>query len=354
MFMANPLVDHSLGFQTNGTERMRIHSAGGVSIGSTSSPGAGNLLVNGGTITTGSTTALSLATSGGTQFQINNVASAVNRIYVLGAATGNSPQLQVTGSDSNIGLIIGTAGSGAIRLQTDGGTDQVRITNTASAVNYLTLTGSSTTNPTEIKNTGTDAAIGMYITSKGSASIQLHTGGTSSAYSGVAQVVIGHTASANRYITLTGSNGANPTIGTSAGNLAISAGLEISKTAVTSPATTDGNVFSGTYTATLTNVTNIAASTAYTNGYMRVGNFVTVAGRVDIDPTAVGSITLDMTLPVASALTSSQQLGGTFSGTDGSNGSVYAEATGDTARFIGLLTDAGNRDYYFSFSYRVI
>ena len=43
------------------------------------------------------------------------------------------------------------------------------------------------------------------------------------------QVSFTHTASANRYLTLTGSNGGNPTIGASAGGVAISAPLVLSQ-----------------------------------------------------------------------------------------------------------------------------
>src|SRR5439155_66361 len=45
---------------------------------------------------------------------------------------------------------------------------------------------------------------------------------------------------------------------------------------------------SGTYTPTLTNSVNVAASTAYTCQYLRVGSVVTVSGQMDIDPTGAG------------------------------------------------------------------
>src|SRR3990167_10996405 len=75
------------------------------------------------------------------------------------------------------------------------------------------------------------------------------------------------------------------------------------------------NVLANTYTPTLTNVFNVAASTAYACQYMRVGNVVTVSGQVDIDPTAASTYTeLDISLPIASAFTATNQLGGV--GTD--------------------------------------
>jgi len=156
----------NINFVVNASERMRIDSSG-------------NLTVTGGTITTGSTTALSLATSGGTVAQFANVASQVNYWYLYGNATGNSPAIQVAGSDTNVDAAFSSKGTGALRFYTNAVTnEQVRIT---------------------------------------------------------------HTASANRYITLTGSNGGNPTIGTSAGSLAISTNTAVSGAGAFTGTTTIGN-----------------------------------------------------------------------------------------------------------------
>ena len=59
-------------------------------------------------------------------------------------------------------------------------------------------------------------------------------------------------------------------------------------------------VRSGTYTPTLTNVTNISASDAFVCQWLRVGNIVTVSGKVNIDQTTPGQIELGISLPVAS------------------------------------------------------
>lgn len=139
--------------------------------------------------------------------------------------------------------------------------------------------------------------------------------------------------------------------------LASGSGLSIGRTAVTSPAATDGNVFSGTYTPTLTNTTNIASSTAAACQYMRVGSVVTVSGTVTIDPTATGRIVMGFTLPIASNFSAANQCGGTFasSGTTTVNvGSVAADSTNDVATFDGVVADTASRVYAFSFTYRVI
>jgi hypothetical protein len=65
--------------------------------------------------------------------------------------------------------------------------------------------------------------------------------------------------------------------------------------------TTDQFIASGTYSPTLTIVANIASVSVNVAQWIRVGNCVTVAGRVDIDPTAASVATsLGISLPIAS------------------------------------------------------
>ena len=111
----------------------------------------------------------------------------------------------------------------------------------------------------------------------------------------------------------------------------------------------------GTYTPTLTNVANIAASTAYACQYIRVGNVVTVSGQVDIDPTAAATYTeLDISLPIASAFTATNQLGGV--GTDyvvpcG----VAADPANDRASlFFASSADVTNHSFWFTFTYQIL
>ncbi len=134
-------------------------------------------------------------------------------------------------------------------------------------------------------------------------------------------------------------------------------GFAVARTAVTSPAANDGNVYSGTYTPTVTNVANLDASTAFAAQYMRVGNIVTVSGRVDMDPTVAGLDTqLRMTLPVASALTAGRQLGGVaFCNAVASQGAaVLADATNDAATFQFVAVSATNVGFFFTFTYQVL
>ena len=54
--------------------------------------------------------------SGNEYIKFAKTASAVNEISITNSATGNSPDLSVTGSDTNIGLSITTKGTGLIKL----------------------------------------------------------------------------------------------------------------------------------------------------------------------------------------------------------------------------------------------
>lgn len=117
-------------------------------------------------------------------------------------------------------------------------------------------------------------------------------------------------------------------------------------------------VFSSTYTPTLNNTTNVNASTAYVIGYFRIGNSVTVFGKVDIDATAAASTAtlLGMSLPVTSNLAAEQDLAGTAA----SNASaavapirIIADATNDRASFVFLALTTNNDSYNFQFSYQV-
>jgi hypothetical protein len=116
---------------------------------------------------------------------------------------------------------------------------------------------------------------------------------------------------------------------------------------------------SGTYTPTLFNTTNVAASTANVTQYIRIGNIVWVAGNVDIDPTAAGpTITvMGMSLPIASNFSSAIQAGGTCNGYGFAGAETYAiiaDAANDRVTFTGAATTTANHSHSFIFMYQVI
>lgn len=141
--------------------------------------------------------------------------------------------------------------------------------------------------------------------------------------------------------------------------LDVTGGIQTSRTTVTSPATTDGNIYSGSYTPTLTNTTNITSSTASTLYYTRVGNVVAVFGRVNITATATGNTLLGISLPIASALTTNGQvagMGSLTSATVANNtfGRINADATNDRAQFQLNSTLTTDQTYAINFTYVVL
>lgn len=112
----------------------------------------------------------------------------------------------------------------------------------------------------------------------------------------------------------------------------------------------------GTYTPTLFNTTNVAASTAYSCQYLRVGSVVTVSGKVDIDPTATGFTVLGISLPVASNLANGNELGGTAAapGIAGQCAGILADSANDRAVLEWTAVDIANQSWAFQFMYRVI
>jgi hypothetical protein len=146
---------------------------------------------------------------------------------------------------------------------------------------------------------------------------------------------------------------------TDAFTMSVNGGISISRTDVTSPVSNDGNVFSGTYLPTLTNTTNIAASTRFDSQYMRVGNVVTVSGRLNIDPTTSGAACeLGISLPIASNFSATTQCGGVgaiqTTTTEVSTGGIAADVTNDRAQFRFVAGGTAARDYHFTFTYQVI
>jgi hypothetical protein len=123
--------------------------------------------------------------------------------------------------------------------------------------------------------------------------------------------------------------------------------------------TTNQYITSGTYTPTLTNTTNVAASTAHVGQWIRVGNVVTVSGRVDVDATAAGALTtLGMSFPIASAITLATQAAGSAAN-DGvlsavRTAAIFGDATNDRATFQ-LLTDTlANETYFYHYTYVIV
>ena len=115
---------------------------------------------------------------------------------------------------------------------------------------------------------------------------------------------------------------------------------------------------SGTYTPTLTNGTNVAASTAYESQFIRVGAIVCVSGKVDVDPTSGTTTTiLGVSLPFASNLGGQEDVAGTCGQhlvTSASAGSVRADTTNNRADLLMHPLSDVNAAWSFIFQYQII
>jgi hypothetical protein len=116
-----------------------------------------------GLIQTSGTGGISLQTSNGaqTQFKATHTASAVNYVQVTGGVTGNDPIISAQGSDANVRLLLRSKGSLGIRLQ-DATGNTAFATATGGGANYLSATGSATTVAPALSAQGdTDVSIAL-------------------------------------------------------------------------------------------------------------------------------------------------------------------------------------------------
>lgn len=215
---------------TGGTSALAAITGTTLVLGTTISAGAAGFLVD----ATGNVTALSLTggsgalaiaaattgtvsignVTGGVQFKVSNTASAVDFVNVTGGAAGTPGTVTVSalGTDTNINLALASKGTGGIPVSTGGG-EQLQVNNTATAVDFVTVTGGAAGTPgvVTVGASGTDTNIAMAITPKGTGSVQLTTGGGE-------QFEVDNTASAVDFVTITGSAAGTPgavAIGTS-------------------------------------------------------------------------------------------------------------------------------------------
>jgi hypothetical protein len=146
------------------------------------------------------------AAPGAESLRVTPVASAVNYLNVVGRVTGQSPYVQSAGSDTNVGMEFFTKGTGSYLFYTNNGSPQFVVSHTASAVNYLQVTGGATGGLPTISALGSDADIGLILTAKGNGVnyIKSTIGTFFQGVAGANQFAVAHTASAVNYLQVTG------------------------------------------------------------------------------------------------------------------------------------------------------
>jgi len=112
------------------------------------------------------------------QLRVSHTASAVNYVQVTGAATGAYPVITAQGSDSNITMGISSKGTNTVSFYTNNNSArQFAVTHTASPANYATATGAATGASPTFSVAGTDTNIDLIVSSKGSGSFKINNAG---------------------------------------------------------------------------------------------------------------------------------------------------------------------------------
>jgi len=112
------------------------------------------------------------------QMQVSNTASAVNYVQVTGGATTVRPRIDFTGSDGNVGGAFVAKGSGAFLFASDANASTIQffISRTGSATNYLQVTGGATGSAPVLSAQGSsDTDVDITFTPKGAGVIKFGT-----------------------------------------------------------------------------------------------------------------------------------------------------------------------------------
>lgn len=156
--------EHVLTKDTGSGNAMWKAAAGSDLVNDTTPQLGGQLDVNGNAIGDGTLELLKFVETG----------SAVNEVTITNAATGNGPTISATGDDTNIDLNLTAKGTGKVKfsgstlgIYDTSNNELVLFTETASAVNELTIVNAATGNNPTISATGGDTNIGITISGKG-------------------------------------------------------------------------------------------------------------------------------------------------------------------------------------------
>ena len=118
-----------------------------------------------------------VVSEGSTQMLVGHTASAVNYVQVTGATTSNRPRVSFEGSDGNIGGLYVAKGSGGHSFCSDSNASVVQfaISRIASAVNFLQVQGASTGNQPFLTSQGNDTNVALGFASKGNGNLNFYT-----------------------------------------------------------------------------------------------------------------------------------------------------------------------------------
>jgi len=160
-------------------------------------------------VTTKGTGSVNLNNGNGIQFKVADTLGSVataNYVKVQGRASGGPPFITVDGTDANTSLGISCKGAAFLQFYTNStALEQFRISHTASAVNYIQLTGSATGGATFMSSAGSDTNIPLSVASKGTGILYLGGGQTRIASNGSNSLIVGGPSGAVNYVAINSS-----------------------------------------------------------------------------------------------------------------------------------------------------
>ncbi len=106
----------------------------------------------------------------------------------------------------------------------------------------------------------------------------------------------------------------------------------------------------GTYTPTYSSESNISTLSISDAQFIRVGNVVTVSGKMEIEEAGTGDTWFRMTIPIASASANTYEAGGTCVGVDGDAGLINMRDP-DKVEILYKCTEAASAVWAFHFTY---
>ncbi len=128
-------------------------------------------------LTTKGTGNVNLNTGNGLQFRAESSAATATDYVLVGGSNFGRPFIRSASASGNIDLAVSSQGTGAVKLYTNFvGQEQVRVSHTASAVNYLQATGGATGSGVTLSAQGSDTNIDINLVPKGTGTT-VYTGG---------------------------------------------------------------------------------------------------------------------------------------------------------------------------------
>ena len=111
----------------------------------------------------------------------------------------------------------------------------------------------------------------------------------------------------------------------------------------------------GIYSPSITEVTNIDTVIVYETQYLRIGNMVTVSGKIGLDATITGATEAAISVPIASDFSAEEQAGGTAASEVAlaTPVRIKADATNNRLSFVFTAATTTLDNYSFTVTYRI-